>query len=106
MHYSIHATELFWKKFAKLIPANKQDDVRSRIRKLEVNPFVGKPLGSRTFREMKLDKFRIYYKILEEEIIVLLLSVSDKKSQDGTIDLLKSKMPELIRLAKYLKQNE
>lgn len=76
--YKIVTTELFEKKFYKIIPLNKQEDAKRRINKLKQNPYVGKPLGSPYFRELKLQKFRIYFQIFEEEVLVLLISVSDK----------------------------
>jgi len=104
MLYQLHKTDFFDKKFNKLIPIEKQNDVKRRIEKLKMNPYVGKPLGSKYFREIKLDKFRVYFKIYEEKILILLLTVSDKKHQQETIDdLNETKIGE--KYIKNLKEN-
>ena len=87
--YSLEKTDLFEKKFKKLIPDNKKTDINRRIEALSESPYVGRPLGYAFLRELKLDKFRIYFFIYEKEIIVLLVNVSDKKAQKETIKRLK-----------------
>jgi mRNA-degrading endonuclease RelE of RelBE toxin-antitoxin system len=104
--YKIHATEIFEKKFKKIIPDNKKADTKRRIEKLKLNPYIGKPLGSNFFRELKLDKFRIYYEIYDEEVVILLISISNKKQQHDTIEYIQSKREELRNCIKNLKENE
>ena len=88
--YIIKMTELFEKKFYKLIPKALQDQLWRRINLLGSDPYAGKPLGSRYLREMKLDKFRIYFTIFDDKVLVLLLDVSDKKGQQRVIDSIKA----------------
>ncbi|MBI3334253.1 hypothetical protein HYZ97_02100 [Candidatus Pacearchaeota archaeon] len=38
-----------------------QNRIEKEISQLEDNPFVGKPLGYKFFREKRVDKFRIYF---------------------------------------------
>ena len=90
MNYSIVKTPIFDKKFHKIIPKNLQDDIRRRIQKLADDPYIGKPLGSMFFRELKADKFRVYYRIREDRIEVILITVSDKKHQEETIQAIKN----------------
>jgi len=82
-------TEEFEKSFRKTIPLSMQDQLWSRIRKLEENPYIGKPLGHIDLRELKADKFRIYFMIYKEKVLVLLVGVSDKKQQQMAIDTIK-----------------
>ena len=100
--YKLHATEMFEKKFDKLIPADKKEDMRRRIAKLKCFPYSGKPLGYKYFRELKLGKFRVYYEIFEQEIFILLLTISDKKNQQETIDIIKGQREEIREYIKNL----
>ena len=56
---------------------------------LAEEPYQGKPLGVAFFREKKFKGKRLYYRIYEDEGIVLLLAVSNKKAQQRTIDALR-----------------
>lgn len=53
------------------------------------NPFVGKPLGYKWFREKKFGKYRIYYLIYEEQKAVNIITLSDKKGQQYSISNIK-----------------
>ncbi len=105
MVYIVKTTALFNADFPKIIPRQFQSDVRRRLLKLRDNPFVGRPLGDKYFRELKLDKFRIYFIIFEQEVIVFVVAVSDKKRQKETILLIKKKYPELRKLVKNINQD-
>lgn len=59
-----------------------------------VNPFVGKPLGYTFFREKKLGKHRLYYLIYEEYVAVFVVALSDKKTQQKSIEAIKSVLPQ------------
>jgi hypothetical protein len=84
--YTIIFTDLFEKRFSKIIPFNLQEQTRERIKKLSLNPFVGKPLKYEFIRELKVEKFRVYFVVFEKEVIVMLADVSDKKHQQQVID--------------------
>jgi len=49
-------------------------------------------LGYKWFRELKNDKFRVYYLIYDLQIIVLFVGVSDKKTQQSVINIIKSNL--------------
>lgn len=102
--YELRKIPLFVEKFSRLIPKNMQDDVNKKIRKLRENPYVGKPLSYKYFRELKIGKFRVYYVIFEEEIVVLMVTVSEKKDQQKTIDAIKNSLPYLKNIIKNLKE--
>jgi len=53
---------------------------------LETNPFVGKPLGVKWFREKKFENYRIYYIIFEEKRVVYVVNLSTKKDQQKIIN--------------------
>lgn len=100
--YIIKMTEKFEKKFYKLIPKALQDQTWRRIHKLSDNPFLGKPLSNSFIRELKLEKFRIYFAIYKNEVIVLLLDISDKKEQQKVIDTIKENRQLLNEFIKNL----
>ena len=89
VEWILEQTTDFEKEFDKLIPKNLQERVKKQILKLKENPFVGKPLGVRFFREKKFDKWRVYFLIYEEKIIVYFVGISNKKLQQHKIDLLR-----------------
>jgi hypothetical protein len=86
----IEQTEFFEKRFNKLIPENLKDDVKSQIAKLGENPYNSKPLGYKFFREKKVKKWRIYFLIYENKLVIYFIDISDKKLQQETIDKIKS----------------
>jgi mRNA-degrading endonuclease RelE of RelBE toxin-antitoxin system len=102
MSYEVKTTTLFEEDFIKIIPKQYRDDVKKRLKKLADNPYVGKPLGDKYFRELKLDKFRIYFIIFEKEVVVFVVAVSDKKTQKYTIALIRERYPDLRNLVKNI----
>lgn len=93
-------TEIFEKNFNKLIPKDIQESFKKQIKKLlEENPYCGKPLGYKFFREKKIKKWRIYYLIYETYLVLYFINLSDKKLQQAVIDRTKS---ELDLLKEYI----
>jgi putative component of toxin-antitoxin plasmid stabilization module len=60
---------------------------------LRENPFRGKSLGYSFFKEKKVKGYRVYYLIFKEEIVVLLVSISNKKNQQEIINKVKKMIP-------------
>ena len=50
---------------------------------------MGRALESDYFREKKIGKFRIYYLIYKECIIVYMVTISEKKDQQRTINTIR-----------------
>jgi len=50
------------------------------------NPFVGKPLSVKWFREKKFKKYRIYYLVYKNVQSVYIVNLSDKKDQQKIIN--------------------
>lgn len=85
MSYIIQETKLFRKQFMKL-----SKEMRYRFKKQIVhlieNPFsIGKPLQQSWLRELKNGKYRVYYYIHKNNVIVILLALSEKKDQEKII---------------------
>src|SRR3989344_2447095 len=90
--YKIFTTEEFDRNFIELDYSIKHQ-IENEIEQLKTNPHVGKPLGYRFFREKKVKKFRFYYLIYEEYIVVFLITISEKKDQQSAINKIKMLMP-------------
>ena len=56
---------------------------------LENNPYVGKPLGTKWFREKKIGKYRMYYLIYEDLKATYIITLSGKKDQQKTINTIR-----------------
>jgi len=92
MNFKIYTTEEFDKLFNKL-DADIQGQIRKEINQLELNPYVGKPLGYRFFREKKVKNYRIYYLIYNEYLVVFIITLSRKKDQQNAINSIKKLIP-------------
>lgn len=55
------------------------------VRKLSENPYAGKRLGKDLF-EKKWGPFRIFYVVIEDVAIVIIIDYTDKKHQRAAID--------------------
>ena len=90
--FNIYTTEEFDKTFIKL-DKSIQKSIDDEIEQLEKNPYVGKPLGFRFFREKKVKNYRFYYLIYDEHVVVFVVAISDKKNQQKAIDTIKTLIP-------------
>ncbi len=66
---------------------------------------IGKPLGYPWFRELKNNKFRVYYLIYESQVVVLFVAVSDKNSQQKSINIVKQNLPSFSEYVKIKEKN-
>ena len=90
--YKIYKTKEFENDFSRLDKSIKIQ-IDKEIEQLEENPFRGKPLGYKFFREKKAGNYRFYYLIYEDLVVVFLIAISDKKDQQGTVNAIKSLIP-------------
>ena len=84
----------------KLVPKEYQEQIKGFIEQLKKSRDTGKTLGYPFFREKKMGKYRVYFLVYEDVDTVLLVTISDKKAQQDTIDSIKSQLDyykELIR---------
>ena len=99
MKFKVYRTKTFDKEFDKL-PKAEQKEVERFEDKLTENPYVGKPLGLIFLREKKLNGRRVYYIIYEDFVVVLMAGISDKKTQQSTINSIKAKLDEFHKFIK------
>ena len=76
----------------KLLPKEYQEQIKRIIRQLKETHDVGKPLGYPFFREKKIEKYRVYFLVYGDVDTVLLITISDKKTQQDTIDKIKENL--------------
>lgn len=85
-------TAEFEKYFSKL-DNSLQQQINKEIEQLENDASVGKPLGYKFFREKKVRNYRLYYLVYEEYLVIFLITISDKKDQQETINKIKHLIP-------------
>ena len=90
--FKIFTTKEFDDDFEKL-DSSIQVRINKQIEQLRTNPYVGKPLGYRFFREKKTENYRFYYLIYEEYVVVFIIAISSKKDQQSTINKIKKLIP-------------
>lgn len=59
---------------------------------LKEQPFSGKPLGYKFFREKKFNGKRLLFLVYEEHKSVFLITIANKKAQQHEIDLIKANL--------------
>ena len=86
--YKIYHSQRFNKELFKF-DKNFYDRVDKIEDQLVENPYSGKPLGVKWFREKKYEKYRIYYLIYDELQAVFMVGISEKKDQQKVINTIK-----------------
>lgn len=92
MNYKIFITEEFKRDFNKC-DKSIRDRIEKEVEKLKANPYTGKPLWYKFFREKKIENYRFYYLIYENYIVVYIIAMSTKKDQQDVIDKIKILFP-------------
>tara|TARA_Y100000034_G_C6713417_1_gene315254 strand:+ start:174 stop:503 length:330 start_codon:yes stop_codon:yes gene_type:complete len=86
--YKLYHSSRFDRELSKLTKEFQQ-----RIDKIEDqlinNPYIGKPLNLKWFREKKLEKYRIYYLIYDNLNAIFMVAISDKKDQQKVINTIR-----------------
>ena len=85
MTYSVYTTERFDRESRKL-SQEEQKRIQKIFLQLKENPYVGDQLQIKILREKRLKEKRIYYLVFDDLRIVLVVAISDKKTQQKTID--------------------
>ncbi len=84
----------------RLLSKEYRSTIERIIDDLKKDPRSGKPLGYPFFREKKFDKYRVYFLVYDEFDAVLLVTISDKKAQQETIDKIKEELDTYKELIK------
>jgi mRNA interferase RelE/StbE len=69
------------KRFLKKLKRVDQKEILDKIDKLGENPFLGKRLTGNLFGlwRLRIDKYRVLYKIVEGRLIVVVLDIGHRK---------------------------
>lgn len=89
--YRAFRSDWYYEKFQKL-DTGEQNRILKIVEGLKENPFTGKPLGYRFLREKKLNGKRLIFLVYEEHHILFLVTITDKKAQQSTIDMIKANL--------------
>lgn len=99
--YAVFRTQKFDKEFAKQLSQEEQKLVEKfEKEKLTENPHIGDPLGYGFFREKKIKGKRVYFLVYDDIKAVLMVGVSDKKTQHETIEGIKDRLNEYHEVIK------
>ena len=87
--YTILSTQKFTKKFEKFDNSIKSRFYKHQIRLKDSPLDYGRPLGVDWIREIKIQKFRFYYVVFKEKVMMLWTDISEKKNQQEIIEFIK-----------------
>lgn len=96
--FKVYRTKEFEDLMSKLLTQEEQKRVEKIEEEIAETGFTGDPLGFKFLREKRISGKRIYFLIYEEFKAALMVSLSDKKAQQETIDKIKEYLPEFKRL--------
>jgi len=81
--WNVKATKEFERSFRDLTKKDKQlrERIIKSIEKLKDNPYLGKPLSRNLagLRSLRVGKYRVIYKIDEENKVIWLITVGHRK---------------------------
>ena len=99
--YKVFFVLNFKKKVKKLLNKKELEELENFIEnELKVKgDLVGDQLTYPFLREKKITGKRIYYLVYQDIAIILVIEVSNKKTQQKTIDEIKKYLPEYKKLA-------
>ena len=75
----------------------EREEIQRIVLQLTENPFVGDQLQIKFLREKRLREKRLYYLVFEDLQAVLIVAISDKKTQQKIINSI------LLRINEYRK---
>ena len=100
--FKVYRTEEFERLTIKLLTNEEKIRVTKIEEEIEEIGFTGDPLGFKFLREKRIAGKRVYFVVYEEFQAALMVSISDKKVQQETIDKIKEYLPEFKKLMKEL----
>jgi|SRR3989344_3487364 len=96
--FKIFRTEEFDKKLLKNFSKTDREQIENfEKNQLVNNPYIGDPLGYKFFREKRIKGKRVYFLIYDDLGIVLMVDLSDKKTQQKTIEKIKENLEEYYK---------
>ncbi len=99
--FRVFRSEWYEKKLGKL-DRSEQEKVDVFEQQLKRDPYSGRPLGYNFFREKKFDGKRLLFLVYAEHAAVFLVTITDKKAQQETIDVIKEHLDQYKEQIKNL----
>ena len=96
--FKVYRTKEFEELMGKILTEEEQKRVDKIEEEIAEIGFTGSPLGFKFLREKRISGKRIYFLVYEEFKSALMISLSDKKAQQETIDKIKEYLPEFKTL--------
>ena len=103
--FKVYRTNEFENLMDKLLTRENLKRIDKIEKEISEKGFTGKPLGYDFLREKGINGKRAYFLVYEEFESVLMVSISDKKAQQETIDKIKEYLPEFNRLIQELSRS-
>ena len=100
--FKVFRTAEFEKLLKKLLTKEEQARINKIEGEIAEKGFAGDPLGFNFLREKRISGKRVYFLVYDDLKAVLMVSISDKKAQQITIDKIKEFLPEFRRLMERL----
>jgi len=97
MAYAVYTLPSLYQKIIVKLSKTEREEIQRIILQLTENPFVGDQLQIKVLREKRLREKRFYYLVFEDLQAVLIVAISDKKTQQKTINSI------LLRINEYRK---
>ncbi len=97
MAYAVYTLPSLYQKIIVKLSEMEREEIQRIVLQLTENPFVGDQLQIRFLREKRLRGKRLYYLVFEDLQAVLIVAISDKKTQQKTINSI------LLRINEYRK---
>ena len=89
--FRVFRSEWCEKKLDKLDKPEREIIVEFE-QKLKNEPYLGKPLGYKFFREKRFNGKRLLFLVYAEHKAIFLVTITDKKAQQYEIDLIKTSL--------------
>ena len=97
MVYAVYTLPSLYQRIIVKLSKIEREEIQRIVLQLTENPFVGDQLQIKSLREKRLREKRLYYLVFEDLKAVLIVAISDKKTQQKTIDSI------LLRINEYRK---
>jgi len=97
MVYAVYTLPSLYQNIIVKLSKIEREEIQRIVLQLTENPFVGDQLQIRSLREKRLREKRLYYLVFEDLKAVLIVAISDKKTQQKTINSI------LLRINEYRK---
>jgi len=102
MRYLVKTLPSLRDRIIQRLSLNDQNRFDNLVKQIENNPYVGDSLQIKFFREKRFDGKRVYFIIFEDLKAVLVVAISDKRTQQKTIDFIRNNLNNYRELLKEI----